>query len=132
MLAGHETSASTLSWTLLELARAPYVQTKLRAEIRAAERAVAARGGTEFTPADLESMAYLAAVLKEGLRIHPVAYNLDRVAGRDDVLPLSKPVTTTSGQQIHVLPIAKDQWLTISVAAYNRYAYAPVMYVLYR
>jgi hypothetical protein len=64
LLAGHETSATTLCWILLELARHPEVQTRLRAEIRSSEQAVHARGSSDLTAADLESMPYLTAVLK--------------------------------------------------------------------
>lgn len=49
---------------MLELARHPEVQDKLRRDIRQKEREIRARGGTEFTANDLESLPYLAAVLK--------------------------------------------------------------------
>lgn len=64
LLAGHETSATTLCWVLLELARHPEVQSKLRDEIRLTEQAITARGGSDFTATDLDNMVYLAAVLK--------------------------------------------------------------------
>ena len=54
LLAGHETTATALSWSLYELARHP----GLRAEARAA----AASGDDDF----------LEAVLKEAMRLHPV------------------------------------------------------------
>jgi cytochrome P450 len=59
-----------MSWTLFELTKNPDVQAKLRAEIQATERAIHARGDTEFTAADFESMAYTTAVMKVG-RHHP-------------------------------------------------------------
>lgn len=64
LLAGHETSATSMCWVLLELARHQDVQQKLREEIRATERAIHARGGSDFTATDLDNMPYLAAVLK--------------------------------------------------------------------
>lgn len=64
LLAGHETSATTLCWVLLELARHPDVQARLRKEIRETEAAIHARGGSDFTASDLDSMPYLNAVLK--------------------------------------------------------------------
>jgi len=54
LLAGHETTAAALAWTLWELARHP--------ELQAATRA-AARSGDD---------KYLEAVLKEGMRLHTV------------------------------------------------------------
>ncbi len=67
MFAGHETTANTLTWTFLELARHPEVQSRLRAEIREKERVVFTRGDTEFSVQDLDSMPYLTAVVKVSL-----------------------------------------------------------------
>lgn len=64
LLAGHETSATTLCWVLLELARHPDVQQRLRDEIRDTERAIRSRGGSDFTANDLDNMQYLQAVIK--------------------------------------------------------------------
>ncbi|KAA0918073.1 cytochrome P450 [Dietzia sp. ANT_WB102] len=52
--AGHETTATAMAWSMLELARHPHIQDRCVAEI--------AEGGSE----------YLDAVLKEALRLHPV------------------------------------------------------------
>lgn len=60
MLAGHETTANSTSWTLLELARHPEMQKRLREEIWAKQQAL----GREFEARDLESMPYLQAVVK--------------------------------------------------------------------
>ena len=65
-MAGHETTASTLTWGLYELSRNPAVQTKVREEIKAARRHAAQRGEDELTVADLDSMKYLLAVIKVG------------------------------------------------------------------
>ena len=64
LLAGHETSATSLCWVLLEIAKHPDVQKRLREEIRAMEQTVHARGDTDFTAADLDGMVYLSAVVK--------------------------------------------------------------------
>lgn len=64
LLAGHETSATSLCWVLLELARHPAVQARLRTEIRYTGQGINAQGGSGFTAADLEGMPYLSAVLK--------------------------------------------------------------------
>ncbi len=61
LLAGHETTATSLSWTFHELARSPEVQ-------RAARDAASA--GDD---------AYLSAVAKESLRVHPVIYEVGRL-----------------------------------------------------
>jgi len=67
LIAGYETTATTLSWTLLEIARHPEMQTRLRDEIYEMEQKIQSRGDTEFTATDFENMPYLTAILKVGL-----------------------------------------------------------------
>ena len=59
-------SATSLSWTLLEIARHPEVQGKLRKEIYDRRRQIVLEGRSEtvFTAEDLDSLPYLNAVLK--------------------------------------------------------------------
>lgn len=64
LLAGHETTASTMSWLLYELANNPEVQEALRAEVRTARARV---GGRELEAADLDSMVILNAFIKVGV-----------------------------------------------------------------
>lgn len=69
-LAGHETTANTLSWLLFELSRHPEFQQNLREEIAQKRNEVLARGGEagdDFTMEDLESMEYLQAALKASI-----------------------------------------------------------------
>ncbi|OAX38351.1 cytochrome P450 [Rhizopogon vinicolor AM-OR11-026] len=120
LIAGHETTSNTISWALLELARQPEIQSRLRAEIRETEAAVHARGDADFTIADFDAMPYTTAVIKEALRFSPVVYHIYRCASRDDILPLSQPITTRSGKVIHELPIPKGTRIVASIPAYNR------------
>ncbi|KAI0701013.1 cytochrome P450 [Cerioporus squamosus] len=120
MLAGQETTSNTLSWALLELAKQPHIQTRLRAEVHAMERTIRERGDADFTVADFEAMPYLQAVLKEILRFYPAVPHLFRQSLRDDVLPLSKPVTTRSGNVVTEIPIRAGLRVILSVCAYNR------------
>ncbi|KAG6835177.1 hypothetical protein H0H93_004249, partial [Arthromyces matolae] len=120
ILAGHETTANTLSWALLELATRPDIQAKLREEIENVQRTYLSRGDSHYTPADLDSMPYLNAVLKETLRFHPVVISLARQAAKDDVIPLSRPVTTSSGDVITEIPVSKGQKVITSIGSYNR------------
>ncbi|KAG6898148.1 hypothetical protein C0992_004864 [Termitomyces sp. T32_za158] len=119
LLAGHETSATSLCWILLELARHPEFQDRLRAEIRATEIS-SGRKYSSFTANDLDSMQYLAAILKESMRFHPALYQNYRQAAKDDVLPLSTPIKTASGQSLDNLPIPKGLKVILSIAAYHR------------
>ncbi|KAF8884009.1 cytochrome P450 [Infundibulicybe gibba] len=120
IMAGHETTANTLTWTLLELARHPEIQTKLRREIRDMEQSIRSRGRQNFTHSDMDLMPYLTAVLKESMRFHPVAYHIHRQAARDDVIPLSKPIMTTSGKAITEIPISKGTRIIASISGYQR------------
>ncbi|KAH7883347.1 cytochrome P450 [Phlebopus sp. FC_14] len=120
LFAGHETTSNTISWALLELAKQPAIQSRLRTEIRQAEAAIRARGDSQFTVADFDAMPYTTAVMKEVLRFHSVAYHAYRIAGRDDVIPLSQPVTTESGELINEISIPKGTRIVASIAAYNR------------
>ncbi|KAG1856005.1 cytochrome P450 [Suillus subalutaceus] len=120
LFAGHETTSNTVSWALLELARRPEIQSRLRAEIRETEAAVHARGDVNFTIADFDAMPYTDAVVKEVLRFCCVVYHAHRYASQDDVLPLSQPITTRSGNVIRELPVPKGTQIVASIAAYNR------------
>ncbi|KAL0564043.1 hypothetical protein V5O48_018012, partial [Marasmius crinis-equi] len=121
-IAGHETTANTLTWTLLELSRQPEIQTKLRREIHKKESEIVAEGRAEtgFTAEDFESLPYLNAVVKECLRYHPVANRLIKIAFADDHLPLSEPIKTTKGVEINELPVPKGTKAWVSISAYNR------------
>ncbi|KAJ3995670.1 cytochrome P450 [Lentinula boryana] len=120
LFAGHETSGTSLTFGLFELARHPDFQTRLRKEIRIMEKNIAERGDAEFTTQDLDSMPVLNAVVKETLRFHPVAVHLFRVAVDDDVLPLSKPIVTTTGELLRELIVPKGTRIVGSIPAYNR------------
>ena len=62
--AAQETTSSTLSWMLYELAKRPDYQARMRPEIRAVRARVAARGDADFTPDDLDSMKVVLAAIK--------------------------------------------------------------------
>ncbi|PCH35326.1 hypothetical protein WOLCODRAFT_79403 [Wolfiporia cocos MD-104 SS10] len=101
MMVGHETTAGSLAFTLLELARRPDVQARLRAEVRAS--------GRELAHDDVQRLALLDAVVREGLRLHPAAPQTERVALKDDVIPLSMPVRTADGSMLAALRIRAGQ-----------------------
>ncbi len=73
-LAGHETTAITLSWTWYLLAQHPGVEKRLHEELRGV------LGGRPPEIADLPRLPYLHAVINEVLRLYPPAYILARVA----------------------------------------------------
>lgn len=64
MLAGHDTTAFSVTWLLWELAKHPEYQAKVREELAAVRADVTARGDTEFSVADLDGLSMLIAVMK--------------------------------------------------------------------
>ena len=77
MFAGHDTSTSTLSFMMYELAHHPEVAEKLRAEQDEV------LGGAPPSVDQLEQMPYLDMVLDEVLRLYPPAWIGPRRAVRD-------------------------------------------------
>ena len=100
-MVGHETTAGSVAFTLLELARHPAVQSRLRAEVRST--------GRDLTYDDLQRLPFLDAVVKEGLRLHPASPQTERVALRDDVIPLSTPIRTAKGETMTSVRVRKGQ-----------------------
>ena len=82
LLAGRDTTASTLSWVFYELGRHPEVVQRLRAEIL--EQVGADRAPTYR---DLKDMKYLQCVINETLRLYPSVPLNVRLALRDTTLP---------------------------------------------
>ncbi|CAO2163794.1 unnamed protein product [Urochloa humidicola] len=67
--AGTDTSSLVLELAMAELMRSPQLMTKLQAEVRENTP----KGQEMVTQDDIASMAYLRAVVKETLRLHPPA-----------------------------------------------------------
>jgi cytochrome P450 len=78
--AGHETSATSLSWIHYLLDQHPDVRVKLRAEV---DRVLGARVPTN---ADIDALTYTEQVINETLRLYSPIHSLSRVALADDVL----------------------------------------------
>ena len=64
MFAGHESTASTTTWALYELAKNPEIQGRVREEIKVTRAKATQRGEGELSLADLDSMKYLISVMK--------------------------------------------------------------------
>ncbi len=79
-LAGHETTANNLSWTMALLGRAPEVERKLVAE------ADAVLGGAVATMETAHRLPFAMNVIKESLRLYPPVWSLGRRVLEDDVV----------------------------------------------
>jgi cytochrome P450 len=76
MLAGHDTTATALTYSLWVLGHHPDVQDRVAAE-------AAAIGDRELTPDDVPGLGYIVQVLREALRLQPPAAGVARLATRD-------------------------------------------------
>lgn len=76
MLAGHDTTATTLAYSLWQLGRHRDMQDRVRAEVRAL-------GHDVLTPDDVPALGYTTQVLHEALRLCPPGAALSREARRD-------------------------------------------------
>lgn len=119
LFAGHETTAKTLAFALLELAKKPHIQERLRAEVMETLGKIRARGDSDFSVDDFDSMSYLLAVVKETLRVYPVVVEIIRAPKADDLLPLSKPIIGNSGKVYRELPVPGGTVVHISPIGYN-------------
>ena len=78
MVAGHETMATALAWTLWLLAKDQASQERLRAEIRAAV------GQRAIGPEDIDRLTFTRQVIQESMRLFPPAFGVGR-APREDI-----------------------------------------------
>jgi cytochrome P450 len=76
MLAGHDTTATALTYSLWALGHHPEIQDRVAAE-------AAEIGDRELTPEDVPRLAYTIQVLHEALRLCPPAAGVARLATRD-------------------------------------------------
>ncbi|KAK3679776.1 hypothetical protein LTR78_000152 [Recurvomyces mirabilis] len=105
LAAGHETTATSMTWATLALCRHQDVQAKLREEIRAKLPPPGVTDASPMTAELLDSLPYLHAVCSEVLRVYPPAGLTKRVAAKD---------TTILGQYI-----PKGTNIIISMRAIN-------------
>ncbi|TGO57552.1 hypothetical protein BCON_0064g00200 [Botryotinia convoluta] len=82
-LAGHESSAITIGNAVFQLSRNPSVWEKLRQEVIE----VHGTSVSSFTHDRLKNLKYLQNVIKETLRLYPVASIASRKAYKNGVLP---------------------------------------------
>ncbi|EGN92322.1 hypothetical protein SERLA73DRAFT_191276 [Serpula lacrymans var. lacrymans S7.3] len=114
LIAGYETTSISLTWALIELSYNQEAQRRLREELQ------------QFSTNDPNweqlnnGLPYLDGVVQETLRLHPPITESTRLAAEDDVIPLSVPVQTASGEVVDRLTIAKDTILTIPIRCVNR------------
>jgi cytochrome P450 len=100
MLAGHETTANALSWTLYLLSRNPEARERVEREIDEV------LGHRPVTTADLPALPLALQAIKEAMRLYPPAYIIGRTAVR--------PVTIAGA------PLPKGRVLLVNVSGIHR------------
>ncbi|GAA5831678.1 hypothetical protein JCM3766R1_004976 [Sporobolomyces carnicolor] len=121
LLAGHETTSTSLTWTLWTLSRYPEVQSKLRAEIREARKKAKTNGLEEIESDDLSALPYLDAVTREILRLESPVSATIRHAAQDDMIPLSRPIRSNldPNETVSHISVKRGQILFIPITAVN-------------
>ena len=130
-VAGHETTAFALTWTLHLIAQHPHVQDRLAAEV---DRVLGDRAPTAD---DLPRLPYTLQVLKEGLRLYPPGHTIGRVARKglrlgDHAIPagtivLVSPLLLHRRADLFAQPDAfdPDRFAPEAEARLTRHAYLP-------
>jgi len=95
VVAGHETTASTLNWTWYSLSQHPEVEEKLSSEI------VNLLAGGFPDLRDLPKFAYTRQVLEEAMRLYPPGWLMTRRALKDDHLG---DYFVPAGTEIYISP----------------------------
>jgi cytochrome P450 len=95
-MAGHETTAVTMTWVWYLLSQHPAVEAKLHAELDAV------LGGRTPTAEDIPNLPYARMVIEEAMRIYPPAPGVStRIALKDDEIC---GVKVKAGTQIAIAP----------------------------
>src|SRR6185436_7898941 len=79
LLAGHETTAKSLSWVLYLISRHPSVERAIQAEL-----ARVLSGPPEVS--DLARLPYTWSVIQEGMRLYPPVWAMSRVCVAEDAI----------------------------------------------
>lgn len=131
IVAGHETTALALSWSLLLLALYPEAQERAQAEARAV------LGGTAAGANQVEATPYVKQVIEEAMRLYPpvgmLARNVRRVdtLGDREILPndvVFLPIYALHRHQMwweHPNEFDPDRFSPEAVRARDRYLYLP-------
>jgi cytochrome P450 len=77
-LAGHETTANSLSWTLALLSAYPWARDQLEAELDSV------LGDRDPEAGDADKLPWTRAVVSEAMRLYPPAWTIERNALADD------------------------------------------------
>jgi cytochrome P450 len=131
LLAGHETTASTLSWTWYQMHEQPEIAERVHAE------AVEVLGDRDPVYEDLHRLKYTTMVIQEAMRLYPPVWILPRRAVADDIID---GYEVPAGADVLICPYTlhrhpkfwedaetfnPDRFASDQVKSRHRYAYIP-------
>jgi cytochrome P450 len=129
MLAGHETSANTLSWALALLSAYPSARQQLEEEVDSV------LGERDPEADDADKLPWARAVVAETMRLYPPAWTIERNAlGDDEVLGLRVPAGSLVAIPPYLVHRHPDFWADpagfdprrfLGGGPRHRYAYIP-------
>ncbi|KAJ3865395.1 cytochrome P450 [Lentinula novae-zelandiae] len=99
LVAGHETTSTAVTWALYALTQDKEIHPSMDI---------------------LNSLPYLDAVVRETLRVYSPVTGTERVAMKDDILPLGVPFTDKNGEVHNDIRVRKGDLFNIPVLAVNR------------
>ena len=114
LLAGHETSASMLTWSLLELCKNPHILEKVKAEGKgiftdgARGKGEDVYGSSKMPPQEsLKALTYTVNTLKESLRLYTLVPMVVRICSEDDEIDGQ---AIPAGSKIFMLLKVRSGW----------------------
>jgi cytochrome P450 len=123
MAAGHETSASALTWCLYALARSPRAQSTLRAHLLSIPLSTSTNTLPEEPSLEdhISRLPYLDYVVREALRVHAPVTTTMRVCARDrDEIPVERSFVDREGNVRNVIEVRRHDIVSVPIQAINR------------
>jgi cytochrome P450 len=129
IVAGHETTALTLAWSLYLVGFDQQVQDRARAEAQTVLQ------GRACTGEDVEKLPYIRMIIDEALRLYPAAGIISRTAQKNDTL-CDREIRPGDTVMIPIYALGRNELLWEDPNAFrperfadrkaiNRYAYLP-------
>ncbi|PIL23630.1 cytochrome P450 [Ganoderma sinense ZZ0214-1] len=122
LLAGTDTTSTTISRVLEMLATHRDVQNELRRELEQATTG-AGRSLADMDNDSFAELRFLNAVVKETLRLNPPPYPANHYpysADKDIPLPLGTPITGLDGRPIHEVVVPAGTTVLVNILGVNR------------
>ncbi|EJU01602.1 cytochrome P450 [Dacryopinax primogenitus] len=113
LLAGHEITGNSLTWSLLMFAQHTRIQTKLREELLAVAEGLPSME-------DLNSLPYLDLCIRELLCLQGPVRDTVRVATQDDNIPLQYPVIDRHGNTLDAVRFKAGDVILIPILAIDK------------